>query len=720
MKKSTLQSIVAAAGFALCAQPSFGQSAALQDTGAKLEDSGGAIVVPVNPEKVSGVGIFSRNYIFKQVPLYSDAETLAALKRPVPDSINCKLFYIASKSEPHEWRCESAGEICAAIPASDADGIGFLQNLGFSRKPDFNLSGGETLALLSKRVKKGEKFSTPPGAVVAGFSARKNPAESPGELLYNSIRLPKKWPPDFSFKSAEPVKIPYLEKPPKTIRIDVGRQLFVDDFLIEKTSGIKREFHYPQKYEGNPILKPETDLEKRPNPVAAPLSGSILWNPDKQIFEMWYEAGHLTNLAYAYSKDGLKWERPVLKGGTNKIIDRSPDSWTVVRDWRETDPSKKFKMFLRGPDYKREFRAEAYVSADGVNWQFAGFGGYCGDRSTMIYNPFRDKWIYSLRWGGIGGRIRAYLETDDFLEGMKWAPTDPVAWARADRLDKHDDGEFIRNNELYNLDAAAYESIMLGFFQIMYGEQNDVYADRGEPKCTGLNFAYSRDGFHWHRPDRTLAINCTRKETWDKGYVQSISNICLVMGDKLYIYYTGFAGDKNKAKDKLPKGVRPTGIYSNGATGVAFLRRDGFASLNSEGENGGEILTRPLVFSGKYLFVNADAPNGSVKAELRDAEGNPIEPFTFENCEGVSADSTIAKMKWRGAGADSSLAKLANIPTRIAFKISGGKLYSFWVSRDESGRSDGYVAGGGFGFTCDIDTIGIKSIEAAKQAEQAK
>ena len=36
-------------------------------------------------------------------------------------------------------------------------------------------------------------------------------------------------------------------------------------------------------------------------------------------------------------------------------------------------------------------------------------------------------------------------------------------------------------NRLYNLDAVAYESIMPEFFQIMYGEQNDVYADRGIP-----------------------------------------------------------------------------------------------------------------------------------------------------------------------------------------------------------------------------------------------
>lgn len=62
------------------------------------------------------------------------------------------------------------------------------------------------------------------------------------------------------------------------------------------------------------------------------------------------------------------------------------------------------------------------------------------------------------------------------------APTDTAEWARADKLGRHDDGKFVRMNRLYNLDAVVYESIMPGFFQIMYGEQNDVYADGRKPK----------------------------------------------------------------------------------------------------------------------------------------------------------------------------------------------------------------------------------------------
>ena len=62
-----------------------------------------------------------------------------------------------------------------------------------------------------------------------------------GETLYNGIVLSKEWPPRIDPKDQNPIKAPYLEADniPKVIPIDLGRQLFVDDFLIESTTGIE-------------------------------------------------------------------------------------------------------------------------------------------------------------------------------------------------------------------------------------------------------------------------------------------------------------------------------------------------------------------------------------------------------------------------------------------------------------------------------------------------
>ena len=79
--------------------------------------------------------------------------------------------------------------------------------------------------------------------------------------MYNGIVLPDKWPPRIDAMFPGPTTTPYLKNPPAAIRIDVGRQLFVDDFLVASSEGVVRKFYKPVKFEGNPVLWPETDEE---------------------------------------------------------------------------------------------------------------------------------------------------------------------------------------------------------------------------------------------------------------------------------------------------------------------------------------------------------------------------------------------------------------------------------------------------------------------------
>ncbi|HIG29971.1 MAG TPA: hypothetical protein EYQ50_20115 [Verrucomicrobiales bacterium] len=76
------------------------------------------------------------------------------------------------------------------------------------------------------------------------------------------------------------------------------------------------------------------------------------------------------------------------------------------------------------------------------------------------------------------------------------------------------------------------------------------------------------------------------------------------------------------------------------ATGLATIRRDGFAPMDADA-GGGALTTRPVTFKGKYLFVNVDCPKGELKAEVLDANNNVIEPYTLANCSPISGDSTL-------------------------------------------------------------------------------
>jgi hypothetical protein len=56
------------------------------------------------------------------------------------------------------------------------------------------------------------------------------------QVLYNGITLPKQWPPRYEQPTTRrEMPVPYLTNKPVVIPINVGRQLFVDDFLIKET-----------------------------------------------------------------------------------------------------------------------------------------------------------------------------------------------------------------------------------------------------------------------------------------------------------------------------------------------------------------------------------------------------------------------------------------------------------------------------------------------------
>jgi len=568
------------------------------------------------------------------------------------------------------------------------------------------------------------------------------------EILSNGIVMPNEWPPDYGAQTRDPMPVPYLENPPAVIPIDGGRQLFVDDFLIERTT-LQRGFHTPEYHELNPVIKPDKPWEnQRRGWFAAPFSGGAWYDPADGLFKMWYTCGWLASMCYATSKDGVYWEKPKLdvREGTNVVLDpmhgdhRYFDTNTVWLDHEARDPDERFKYFateVAGESKqfkgKTDWRLVYRTSPDGIHWsEPVAKREVAGDRTTAFYNPFRKVWVLSQRIGGYPvGRSRSYLEaptavalteaaTPNFsrkVDGM-WLPFvegDSVLWTNADDLDpRHTDPVFMEiEPQLYNLDAAPYESLMIGYFSIWQGPENDICRELNIHKRNYVMLGFSRDGFHWSRPYRGRFISSTWDESnWRYGNVQSVAGGPLVVGDELYIYFSGRAKPQGDAWD------------ADTATGLAILRRDGFASMDAS-NNTETLTTRPVTFNGKHLFVNVDCPEGGLKVEVLNANGTTIdrarltgrvlsedaeaiEPFTLANSEPIADDRTLVRVKWRG-GKD--LADLAGKPVRFRFHLRNGSLYSFWVSPDKSGASHGYVGAGGPEFTGPTDTVGAAAFK---------
>ncbi len=535
-------------------------------------------------------------------------------------------------------------------------------------------------------------------------------ATGPKPTLYNGIELPLEWPPRrLDPDSAEPMPVPYLKKLPHTFPIDVGRQLFVDNFLIQETT-LKRTFHQAEKFEGNPVFKAETERElggategeRGEEATVFTGQGGVFWDPAEKLFKMFYVAGWRGPLSMATSKDMVHWTRPDLGlAGGNALLPQGL-KWTgtdvqtggsdncVWLDLNATDPAERIKYlscWLHVPkaDRPKGFDHSLQVS-DGQTWSDAvPTSKASGDYSSFFYNPFREKWCFSIKEHTSRGRSRYYLESDAFLDGFDWEKS--VFWTSSDKLDQPEPEERYpgasQPAQLYSLNAVAYESLMVGMHYIHRGPNNGVCNKGKFPKLVDLELGFSRDGFHWDRPDRSGFIKGSRTEgSWDRGYLHSTAGVFVVLDDKLIFPYMGTSGI-------APSGHR--GMYTGGSIGLATLRRDGFASMDGSGE----LTTRFVRFSGKHLFVNAV---GELRVEVLDSKTGKV----LATSKTTSGDHTKQRIEWQDA---TDLSQFSGDRVRFRFHLKDGEFYSFWVTSDEGGASNGYVGAGGPAFDGVRDSI---------------
>lgn len=533
------------------------------------------------------------------------------------------------------------------------------------------------------------------------------------ERLYNNIVLPDIWPPRNQETTLDkPLAVPYLQNKPDVIDISVGRQLFVDDFLIAQTD-LQREEGKPET-QPQPLLQPATELELNDGycTCACPFNGGVFYDPESRTYKMWYQAGWFDGSAYAESTDGLHWQRlHELAGSTgdDRVLPRRPgrmrDGDAVWMDLDTRDPGQRYKMLVFYRCFDQDYRyypfkpkhahddptsippkevTELYASADGIHWQYRGETSHSGDNTTFFYNPFRKKWVYSMRtFSALDSRIRvrSYHETDDLFQGRNWRAEDPVFWSRTDIFDKPDP-DLGYYTQLYNLDAVAYESVMLGMYSVFMGPPNSVAGKTGLPKLNDLKLGFSRDGFHFSRGSYgDFLASSRRKGSWDYGYLHPANGICTVNGDKLYFYYSAFSGASPRFGSHK---------YSGGAVGVATLRRDGFCAMTA-GAAGGTLTTEKLQHHGSRFFVNADCSRGVLWAELLDAQGNVLPGYSREACSCLRGmDSTRVELRWRGQEEGSAWPEVL----RVRFGLQEAKLYAFWITDSAEGRSHGYLAAG--------------------------
>ena len=491
----------------------------------------------------------------------------------------------------------------------------------------------------------------------------------------SGITLTSPWPPNnlttATFYSNPPQRTrppPYLKSPPRTVCLGVGRQLFIDNYLIDsRRTTLRKSWHEATVLRLDAITPDRAwEVGGGARRTARPFGGASLLDPRDQTVRLFYRCGWrgtTGKTCVALSKDGLRFTKPDLSKGariekglrsdhshSNVVLEsKFVEAFEVAYDFLATPPrywALRMEYMTHGT---RVLPYVPYESSDGLHWRKQRNETarlVMADRSTFFLNPLRDPpvWVFSLREnlceGGPSGHMRArrYWErphgrpfdmrayapfVKKYFQCESWRAGEPVPWFA---IDRHDCGA--RECDVYNVDGIAYESILIHGLAILNGPYHG-----GELKNNSAHLGFSRDGFHMVRPppprrafirlpDATQELGGGRGR--GGGPLMGISNVQLASGSPIVsgsslLFYFGYGASEGFSLGKRGQ----VGVYSKyvEATGVARLRRDGFVGLvppldgsseaaaisggsGGSGGAGGRMTTRPLVYNGSHLFVN--------------------------------------------------------------------------------------------------------------------
>ena len=474
-----------------------------------------------------------------------------------------------------------------------------------------------------------------------------------------------------------------------TIRnVGADRQLFIDDFWVERSEGVTRALHSPIRREAAiPMDKPwEDDL----------LSYMVtFWDEDR--YRAWYRVGKGRATGYAESTDGIQWEKPTLGivdfngSKENNLIWNGPGGNMSV--FRDPNPDVPEDEQYKGIVCETTWKIFGLVSPDGLHWRLKQeepiltrgpfdshniafwdtwqeeYVAYTRGVANSNTQPIHDKQSYEAFKRGLAD-ANADPDADPaqvtqqaghgFLGGVRSirraSSKDFVTWTSLENIDYGD----TTSEDLYTNSCIQYERAPGTYLMFPSRFVPHRMPDPDWVHGSGLNdvvFMSSRDGFHF---DRSFMEAFVRpgldKNNWHERAIYMERGLIETSPTEISIY--------GKENMKTPSGnIRR---YS--------LRTDGFVSVNA-GYSGGELTTRPFVFEGRELELNySTSAVGSVRVEVQDADGAAIPGLTLADCTEMFADTIDGKVMWEGGGDVSSL---AGKPVRLRFALMDADLYAF-------------------------------------------
>ncbi|MBT3341500.1 MAG: hypothetical protein HN712_27310 [Gemmatimonadetes bacterium] len=476
--------------------------------------------------------------------------------------------------------------------------------------------------------------------------------------------------------------------------LDIGarRELFIDEHLIEHFGGEARlQLHQPVRREI--VFRSDAPWEGHGSAYQSILrDGDTLrcyyrggYHPASKEHEA--EARSWETLCLIESTDGIHWTRPELgivdldgSAANNLILTEemvarvkgSPAHTAVFLDSNPACPaSERYKIIMRGNAPKGLY---LLTSADGVHF------------ALKSETPFMTEGAFDSQnlafWDDERAQYRLYHR--GFREGVR-----DILTCSAPDFESFPEPEWVSYPDsptmaLYTNQVQPYHRAPHIFiaFPMRYCERGwsgpmldlpglENRLDRGahHPRygmtVTDAVFMSTRDGLNFHRWSEAFIRPGPRQaESW-------------VYGDN-FVFWGMYEtpSEVEDAPDEIS--LLATESYWEGQS-TAFrrytLRVDGFASVQAPCD-GGQILTRPLTFSGGSLSINAETSAfGDIRVEIQDESGVAIPGYSLDECEPIFCDALDYTVRWRSA-AGGDLRPLAGRPVRLRFVLRDADLYA--------------------------------------------
>jgi hypothetical protein len=454
----------------------------------------------------------------------------------------------------------------------------------------------------------------------------------------------------YAFASAAVVPLP----------IGSQRELLVDDYLIASMEQVTLKVHKPEAQDVALICDA---------PWEGNTSGYFALFQDGETFRCYYrgthydeakkKGAHTETTCYAESRDGIRWTKPNLglvefNGSKENNIILMGEGCTNFAPFRDANPNcppeSRYKALAStGDNNTRKLKPslQAWRSADGLRWSRVReepviSAGSFDSQNTAFYDAER-------------GEYRAYWRyfTGGYTDERGWKPKGVRAIRTATSKDflnweKQTDLQYgdAPLAQLYTNAVRPYARaphLFLGFPTRYQPKQEQV-----EPVLMT-----SRDGVNFRRWEEPLIpVTAPKDRDGNRSNYMTLGVLQLSGNDReLSVYAT-------EAYYKGP-GSRIRRFT---------IRVDGFVSASAVK---GELITKPLTFSGSKLTVNI-ASQGTTRVELQDADGKALPGFALEDCTPVQGDFIDRAVVWKGG----SLAAIAGKPVKLRFVLQQADLFA--------------------------------------------